>query len=84
MGVFWARGILRRMSGSIVQEPTIRGEVDFGNNVGFVRDFTVIGDLDRFDVMIGRDILKHCRFYLDLGQGHFRLYIPQHQAKTNF
>lgn len=62
--------------GRVENERTIRGVVRFENGVEFVRDFAVLSHLDPYDVLIGRDILKHCRMYMDLGNGHWRLYFP--------
>src|SRR5215470_12659257 len=55
-------------------ERTLRGVLRFQNGVQFTRDFAVLAHLDHYDVLIGRDILKHCRMYMDLGKGEFRLY----------
>ncbi len=32
--------------------------------------------LEPYDVLIGRDILAHCRLYMDHGAGVWRLYFP--------
>ncbi len=62
--------------GRVENQRTIRGIVRFQNGVEFVRDFAVLEHLEPYDVLIGRDILKHCRMYLDLGNGHWRFYLP--------
>jgi len=62
--------------GRVEGERTIRGVVRFENGVEFVRDFAVLQHLESYDVLIGCDILKHCRMYMDLGKGHWRLYFP--------
>jgi hypothetical protein len=62
--------------GRVKGQRTIRGVVRFENGVEFVRDFAVLEHLEPYDVLIGRDILKHCRFYMELGEGHWRLYFP--------
>ena len=69
--------------GRVKNERTIRGVVRFQNGLEFVqnglefvRDFAVLQHLEPYDVLIGRDILKCGRMYLDLGNGNFRLYFP--------
>ena len=60
--------------------PTIRGLVRFKNGVEFIRDFSVLYHLAPYDVLIGRDILREGRMYIDGGTGHFRLYFPNRTA----
>ncbi|MGB8632061.1 MAG: retropepsin-like aspartic protease [Xanthobacteraceae bacterium] len=60
--------------------PTIRGLVRFKNGVEFIRDFSVLDYLAPYDVLIGRDILREGRMYIDGGAGHFRLYFPKRTA----
>ena len=60
--------------------PTIRGLVRFKNGVEFIRDFSVLDYLAPYDVLIGRDILREGRMYIDGGTGHFRLYFPDRTA----
>lgn len=60
--------------------PTIRGLVRFKNGVEFMRDFSVLDYLAPYDVLIGRDILREGRMYIDGGTGHFRLYFPKRTA----
>lgn len=62
--------------GRVEGERTIREAVRFENGVEFVRDFAVLHHLEPYDVLIGRDILSHCRVYMDLGKGQWRLYFP--------
>ena len=74
-GVKGVRSILH-FRGKVENERTIRGAVQFENGVQFIRDFSILEYLDPYDVLIGRDILKHCRLYMDLGSGFFQLYFP--------
>ncbi|MGH9611901.1 MAG: retropepsin-like aspartic protease [Bryobacteraceae bacterium] len=60
--------------------PTIRGLVRFKNGVEFIRDFSVLDRLAPYDVLIGRDILREGRMYIDGSAGHFRLYFPDTTA----
>jgi len=60
--------------------PTIRGLVRFTNGVEFVRDFSVLDCLAPYDVLIGRDILREGRMYIDGSAGQFRLYFPDRTA----
>ena len=62
--------------GRVEGERTIRGVIQFENGVEFVLDFAVLRHLEPYDLLIGRDILKHCRMYMDLGGGHWRLCFP--------
>ena len=71
------RGVRSHIYGG---QPTIRGLVRFKNGVEFIRDFSVLGDLAPYDVLIGRDILKEGRMYIDGRMGHFRLYFPNRTA----
>jgi hypothetical protein len=76
------RGV-RRLShiyGFLEGPPTIRGLVRFKNGVEFIRDFSVLDHLAPYDVLIGRDILREGRMYIDGGTGHFRLYFPDRTA----
>src|SRR6266705_1868533 len=68
------RFALSHIYGLLEGPPTIRGLVRFKNGVEFIRDFSVLDQLAPYDVLIGRDILRECRMYIDLGRGHFRLY----------
>jgi hypothetical protein len=70
------RGVrsLSHIYGPLEGPPTIRGLVRFKNGVEFIRDFSVLDQLAPYDVLIGRDILRECRMYIDIGRGHFRLY----------
>ena len=75
------RGVrLSHMYGLLEGPPTIRGLVQFRNGVEFLRDFSVLHDLAPYDVLIGRDILREGRMYIDGGTGHFRLYFPDRTA----
>ena len=76
------RGVrsLSHTHGLLEGPPTIRGLVQFKNGVEFIRDFSVLGDLAPCDVLIGRDILREGRMYIDGGTGHFRLYFPNRTA----
>jgi hypothetical protein len=76
-GLQGLRNILH-VYGHVENQPTIRGVVRFQNGVEFVRDFAVLRHLEPYDVLIGRDILKRGRMYLDLGNGNWRLYFPAH------
>lgn len=70
------RGV-RSMShvyGLLEGPPTIRGLLRFKNGIEFIRDFSVLNDLAPYDVLIGRDILREGRVYIDGRAGHFRLY----------
>ena len=67
------RGV-RNFYGFLEGRPTIRGLVRFKNGVEFIRDFSVLDHLAPYDVLIGRDILRECRMFIDIGRGHFRLY----------
>jgi hypothetical protein len=67
---------ISQIYGRMESEPTIRGEVRFPDGTQFVRDFAALDHLEPFDVLIGRDILKHCRFYMDLGDRECRFYLP--------
>lgn len=53
---------------------TLLGIVTFENKAAFKRHSSLIEQLAPWDVLIGRDILSHCRFYMDLGRGKIRLY----------
>lgn len=68
--------------GRVEGERTIRGVVRFENGVEFVRDFAVLQHLEPYDVLIGRDVLKCCRLFMDLGQGHWRLYLPANSVAS--
>ena len=76
------RGVrnLPNIYGLLEGPPTIRGLVRFKNRVEFIRDFSVLDQLAPYDVLIGRDILRECRMYIDGGTGHFRLYFPNRTA----
>jgi hypothetical protein len=73
------RGV-RSLYGLLEGQPTIRGLVRFKNGVEFIRDFSVLVQLAPYDVLIGRDILRESRMYIDGGTGHFRLYFPDRSA----
>ena len=76
------RGV-RSMShvyGLLEGPPTIRGLVRFKNGVEFIRDFSVLDYLAPYDILIGRDILREGRMYIDGSTGHFRLYFPNRTA----
>jgi hypothetical protein len=76
------RGVrsLSHIYGLLEGPPTIRGLVRFKNGVEFIRDFSVLDQLAPYDVLIGRDILREGRMYIDGGTGHFRLYFPDRTA----
>jgi hypothetical protein len=76
------RGILSlsHIYGFLEGPPTIRGLVRLKNGVEFIRDFSVLDNLAPYDVLIGRDILREGRMYIDGGMGHFRLYFPDRRA----
>jgi len=76
------RGVrsLPHIYGLLEGPPTIRGLLRFKNGVEFVRDFSVLDNLAPYDVLIGRDILREGRMYIDGGTGHFRLYFPNRTA----
>jgi hypothetical protein len=73
------RGV-RNVYGFLESRPTIRGLVRFKNGVEFIRDFSVLHDLAPYDVLIGRDILREGRMYIDGRTAHFRLYFPDRTA----
>jgi hypothetical protein len=73
------RGV-RNFYGFLEGRPTIRGLVRFKNRVEFIRDFSVLHDLAPYDILIGRDILREGRIYIDGVTGHFRLYFPNRPA----
>jgi Retroviral aspartyl protease len=75
------RGVrLSHIYGLLEGPPTIRGLVRFKKGVELIRDFSVLDDLAPYDVLIGRDILREGRMYIDGGAGHFRLYFPDRTA----
>jgi hypothetical protein len=76
------RGVrsLSHIYGLLEGPPTIRGLVRFKDGVEFIRDFSVLDYLAPYDVLIGRDILREGRMYIDGGTGHFRLYFPNRTA----
>jgi Retroviral aspartyl protease len=75
------RGVrLSNIYGLLEGPPTIRGLVRFKNGVEFIRDFSVLDHLAPYDVLIGRDLLRECRMYIDGGTGHFRLYFRDRTA----
>jgi len=76
------RGVrnLPHIYGFLEGPPTIRGLVRFKNGVEFIRDFSVLDNLAPYDVLIGRDILREGRMYIDGAAGHFRLYFPNRGA----
>lgn len=76
------RGVrsLSHIYGFLEGPPTIRGLVRFKNGIEFIRDFSVLDYLAPYDVLIGRDILREGRMYIDGGTGHFRLYFPDRRA----
>jgi hypothetical protein len=76
------RGVrsLPNIYGLLEGPPTIRGLVRFKNGAEFIRDFSVLGQLAPYDVLIGRDILREGRMYIDGATGHFRLYFPDPTA----
>lgn len=76
------RGVrsLSHIYGFLEGPPTIRGLVQFKNGVEFIRDFSVLDSLAPYDVLIGRDILREGRMYIDGDTGHFRLYFRNRTA----
>ncbi len=76
------RGVrsLSHSHGLLEGPPTIRGLVRFKNGVEFIRDFSVLDQLSPYDVLIGRDVLREGRMYIDGGMGHFRLYFRNRAA----
>ncbi len=76
------RGVrdLSHIYGLLEGPPTIRGLVRFKNGVEFIRDFSILNELAPYDVLIGRDILREGRMYIDGGTGDFRLYFPNRSA----
>jgi hypothetical protein len=76
------RGVrsLPHIYGLLEGPPTIRGLVRFKNGIEFIRDFSVLDQLAPYDVLIGRDILREGRMYIDGGTGHFRLYFRKRAA----
>jgi hypothetical protein len=76
------RGVrgLSHIYGMLEGPPTIRGLVRLKNGVDFIRDFSVLDYLAPYDVLIGRDILREGRMYIDGDTGDFRLYFPKRMA----
>ncbi len=70
------RGVrsLSHVYGLLEGPPTIRGLVRLKAGIEFIRDFSVLDQLAPYDVLLGRDILREGRMYLDGVTGHFRLY----------
>jgi len=70
------RGVrsLSQIYGMLEGPPTIRGLVRLKNGIEFIRDFSVLDYLAPYDILIGRDILREGRMYIDGGTGDFRLY----------
>jgi len=79
------RGVrsLSHVYGRLEGPPTIRGLVRFKDGVEFIRDFSVLDFLAPYDVLIGRDILREARMYIDGGSGHFRLYFPNRTVQES-
>lgn len=63
--------------GYVANEKTIRASVSWMQGVEFTRDFALLEHLEPYHVLIGRDVLKECHFYLDQGAGQFWLYAPK-------
>jgi hypothetical protein len=76
------RGVrsLSHIYGVLAGPPTIRGLVRFKDRVEFIRDFSVLDQLAPYDVLIGRDILREGRMYIDGATGEFRLYFRNRTA----
>lgn len=62
--------------GQVANEMTIRAKVSWMHGVEFTRDFSLLEHLEPYDVLIGRDVLMTCHFYLDIGSAQFWLYAP--------
>lgn len=73
------RGIrnIAHVYGQVSNERTIRATVSWIDGVEFTRDFSLLEHLAPYDVLIGRDVLRHCHFYFDLGNAQFWLYSPK-------
>jgi hypothetical protein len=63
--------------GSVADESTVRASVSWMPGVAFERDFALLEHLAPYDVLIGRDILSECRFYLDIKSAFFCLCSPK-------
>jgi hypothetical protein len=68
--------------GESANEKTIRATVSWMPGVEFTRDFSLLEHLEPYGVLIGRDVLKDCHFYLDQGAGQFWLYAPDAEAEV--
>ncbi len=51
----------------------VRGALTFADGSEFVRDFAVLDHLDDYEVIVGRDVLREGRFFLDIGVGSWWL-----------
>ena len=63
--------------GNVTGERTVRASVSWLPEVAFEREFSLLKHLAPYDVLIGRDILCECRFYLDIKSAFFCLCTPK-------
>lgn len=64
------------INGLSLNERTVRATISWMPGVEFTRDFSLLEHLEPYHVLIGRDVLKACHFYFDLGAAQFWLYAP--------
>lgn len=67
---------IAHVKGRVDNERTIRAAVSWMAGVEFTCEFSLLEHLEPYDVLIGRDVLMKCHFYLDLGAAQFWLYAP--------
>lgn len=72
--------------GYVTGERTVRATVSWMPGVALPRDFSLLEHLAPYDVLIGRNILRECRFYLDIGAAAFHLYTkkPAEPSDENY
>ena len=73
------RGVrnIAHVYGSVTSESTVRASVSWMPEVAFDREFSLLEHLAHYGVLIGRDILCECRFYLDIKTAYFCLCAPK-------
>ncbi|GAA2815021.1 hypothetical protein EDC40_107263 [Aminobacter aminovorans] len=63
--------------GNVTGESTVRANASWMPEVAFEREFSLLEHLAPYGVLIGRDILCECRFYLDIKSAYFCLCTPK-------
>lgn len=63
-------------------EPTVRAKIVFGDGVERHEIFSILDFIDDYDVLIGRDLLKDARLFIDFvsGEWHIEFLEPENTA----